>query len=207
MYVPDPDRSEIGPEHKQRIAAMAFIFRFGTLALSLMDDAKLTSANDISRHREDAPRHLHDRPAEGNLRRTSRPPSRAWCADERREVDKLRPLRALLRRFRSRIAGRVVATDGRHRTANGARDRAHTACDLEALGLGLRPLRASHVHVGARGRRLRRRRRHRVPGPLSCTPPPPSAAACSRASPASPRPSAHYSGCSSWSAGRGGTRC
>jgi FkbM family methyltransferase len=48
-YVPDPDRIDISPEHKQRIAAMAFIFRFSTLALSLMDEAKLTSANDIAR--------------------------------------------------------------------------------------------------------------------------------------------------------------
>ena len=68
MYVPDPDRIDISPEHKQRIAALAFIFRFSTLALSLMDEAKLTSASDITR-REDAPRHLHDRPAERNLRR------------------------------------------------------------------------------------------------------------------------------------------
>ena len=49
MYVPDPDRIDINSENKQRIAALAFIFRFGTLALSLMDEAQLTSASDIAR--------------------------------------------------------------------------------------------------------------------------------------------------------------
>ncbi len=49
MFIPDPDRNDLSPEHKQRIAALALIFRFGSLALSLMEDAALVSAADIAR--------------------------------------------------------------------------------------------------------------------------------------------------------------
>jgi len=43
----DPDRNELSNEEKQRIAAICFIFGFNTLALSLLEDAALTTAADI----------------------------------------------------------------------------------------------------------------------------------------------------------------
>ena len=49
MFVPDPDRNDLSAEQRQRIAAVALIFRFGSLALSLMEEAGLTSKKDIAR--------------------------------------------------------------------------------------------------------------------------------------------------------------
>jgi hypothetical protein len=43
----DPDRNELSAEEKQRIATICFIFGFNTLALSLLEDAALTTSADI----------------------------------------------------------------------------------------------------------------------------------------------------------------
>lgn len=48
----DPDRNELSPEEKQRIAAVCFIFGFNSFALALMREAALTAITDIEMIRQ-----------------------------------------------------------------------------------------------------------------------------------------------------------
>jgi FkbM family methyltransferase len=49
IYVLDPDRADIDAVTRQRLAAILFVFGFSSLALSLLDEAGLTSKADIAR--------------------------------------------------------------------------------------------------------------------------------------------------------------
>ncbi len=49
FYMLDPERISMTPETKQRLAAIALVFGFASLALSLMEEAGLTPGADIER--------------------------------------------------------------------------------------------------------------------------------------------------------------